>query len=66
MTKILAIMTGGVLGVVSRSLHFIFAQRHCLPIFPCDTPASNLTGCLLIGNFGGIARAFPGLMPDRK
>jgi CrcB protein len=49
MTKILAIMTGGSLGAVSRYLLFVFIQRNSSPAFPFGTLAVNLTGSFLIG-----------------
>ncbi|MFH1217153.1 MAG: fluoride efflux transporter CrcB [Pseudomonadota bacterium] len=49
MTKILAIMTGGGIGAVSRYLLFILVQRFTSPAFPYGTMVVNLLGCLLIG-----------------
>ena len=49
MLKILAIMTGGSIGAVSRYIIFMLVQRSEGPEFPTGTLAANLLGCLIIG-----------------
>ena len=48
MLKILAVMTGGSLGALSRHLVFLLVQR-VSTTFPAGTLAANLLGCFGIG-----------------
>ncbi len=57
---------GGALGSISRYLITLYTVKHYAGTFPVATFFINITGCILIGLFMGLAERFHFISTDMK
>jgi len=64
--QILFVGLGGALGSVTRYLVAFYSAKHYSEAFPLSTFIINITGCILIGLFIGLAARLQYITPELK